>query len=103
MATYTVDLTPEVRNMASEGGLDTSVSGGLSSQRTKEAVLVVNGSDRKQLYRLADGESYDDTTFESVVSTVQAGHPTFSFGVAVSRDPITMGHPTASSESGSTL
>ena len=103
MATYTVDLTPELVTMTSEGSLDTSVSGGLSAQRTKEAVLVVNGLDRKQLYRLSDGESYDDTTFESVMNTNQAGHPTFSFGAAVSRDPITVGHPTASSVSGSTL
>lgn len=103
MATYTVDLTPEVVTMTSEGSLDTSVSGGLSVQRTKESVLVVNGSDRKQLYRLSDGETYDDTTFESVINTNQAGHPTFSSGTAVSRDPITIGHPTASSVSGSTV
>lgn len=103
MATITVDLTPDLVNQVSEGSLDTSVSNGLSVQRTQEAVLVVNGNDRKQLYRLADGETYDNTTFETVVATNQAGHPTFSVGTAVSRPAITVGHPTALASSGSTV
>ena len=103
MATYTVDLTPSVVNPSSEGSLDTTVVGGLSKQRTKEAVLVVNGSDRKQLYRLADGETYDDTTFETIVNSNQPGHPTFTVGVAVSRPAVTIGHPTARNDSGSTV
>jgi hypothetical protein len=103
MALYTVDLTPSLVNQISEGSLDTSVIGGLSKQRTKEAVLVVSGSNRKQLYRLVDGETYDDTTFATVVNTNQAGHPTFVSGVSVSRPAITVGHPTANVYSGSTL
>lgn len=104
MASYTVKLTPDLVNEVSEGSLDTSVAGGLSKQRTKECVLVVNGSDRKQLYRLADGETYDDTTFEVVVPSVSAGHPTWDSGVPVVESPnVTVGHPTASSESGSTV
>jgi hypothetical protein len=83
--------------------LDTTVVNGLSKQRTQENVLVVNGSDRKILYRLADGENFDNTTFESVVNTNQAGHPTFSTGTPVARDTITIGHPTARSTSGSTV
>ena len=104
MASYTVQLTPDLVNQSSEASLDTSVSGGLSAQRTMEAVLVVNGSDRKQLYRLADGETYDDTTFEVPVNDVSAGHPTWDSGTPVIDSPnVTVGHPTASSESGSTI
>lgn len=104
MATFTVDLTPDVRNEVSEGSLDTSVVNGLSIQRTKESVLVVNGSDRKQLYRLADGETYDDTTFEVVSSDLPIGNPVFDAGTpVVGSNNVTIGHPTASLDSGSTL
>ena len=104
MATFTVMLTPDVVTQASEGNLDTSVVGGLSTQRTMEAVLVVNGEDRKQLHRLADGETYDNTTFETVVSSLSAGHPTWDSGEPVVASPnTTVGHPTASSETGSTI
>lgn len=104
MASYTVQLTPELVNQVSEGNLDTSVSGGVSKQRTMECVLVVNGSDRKQLHRLADGEVYDDSTFEVVAPVVSAGHPSWNSGVHVVGSPnVTVGHPTASSDSGSTV
>ena len=105
MASYTVDLVPDLVNLASEGSMDTSVNNeGLSVQRTMESVLVVNGSDRKQLYRLADGETYDDTTFETVTPDVSAGHPTWDSGTpVVESNNVTVGHPTASSASGSTL
>ena len=104
MASYTVQLTPDFVNQSSEGNLDTSVVNGLSSQRTMECVLVVNGSDRKQLHRLADGETYDDTTFEVPVNDVSAGHPTWDSGSPVIDSPnVTIGHPTASSDSGSTV
>lgn len=104
MATYTVDLTPSVINQTSEGSLDTATMEGRSVQRTKESVLVVNGSDRKQLYRLADGETYDDTTFETVSGDLPAGNPNFNAGtpVIVSVN-ATVGHPTASNVSGSTI
>lgn len=104
MATYTVDLTPSLVNQVSEGSLDTSVAGGVSAQRTQECVLVVNGEDRKQLHRLADGETYDDSSFETVTPDVSAGHPTFQSGSPVVAEPnVTIGHPTASSASGSTV
>ena len=104
MATYTVNLTPSSRNQVSEGHLDTSVVGGYSIQRTEEALLVVNGSDRKLLYRLADGASYDDTTFAVAVHDIPAGHPTFNSGMpVVEGDNVSVGHPTARSDSGSTL
>lgn len=104
MATYTVKLTPDVVNQASEGNLDTSVLNGVSTQRTMDDIMVVNGSDRKILFRLADGSTYDDTTFETVVNDVPAGNPNFSSGTPViSVDNVTAGHPTASSDTGSTL
>lgn len=104
MATYTVDLTPALVNQNSEGSMDTSVSGGLSAQRTQECVLVVNGSDRKQLHRLADGESYDDAVEVPASSEISIGNPSFDAGTpVVSENNVTVGHPTASSESGSTL
>jgi hypothetical protein len=103
MASFTVDLTPNTVSFSSEGNMDTSVYNGLSKQRTMECVLVVNGSDRKQLHGLADGDTYDNTTFEVVVNTNQAGHPTFSSGIAVARDAVTSGHPTANPTSGSTV
>ena len=104
MASYTVDLTPVVVTAVSEGSLDTSVMGGNSIQRTKESVLVVNGANRKQLYRLADGETYDDTTFATVSSDLPIGNPVFDAGTPViSVDNVTVGHPTADSGSGSTF
>jgi hypothetical protein len=104
MATYTVKLTPDVVTSVSEGSLDTSVVNGASIQRTKEVLLVVNGSDMKILHRLKDGSQYDDTTFETVVNNVPAGHPTFSFGNAViENDNVTVGHPFARQDSGSTV
>ena len=104
MASYTVDLTPVVVTVVSEGSLDTSVVGGLSTQTTKESVLVVNGANRKQLYRLADGETYDDTTFETVSYNLPIGNPVFDAGTPViSVDNVTVGHPTADSGSGSTF
>lgn len=104
MATYTVDLTPTVVTQTSEASLDTSVLNGLSLQRTKECLLVVSGSNRKQLYRLADGETYDDTTFATVVPNVVAGNPNFPAGTpSIASVNVTVGHPTASSSTGSTL
>jgi hypothetical protein len=104
MATFTVDLTPAVVMQNSEGFLDTSVVGGLSKQRTVDALLVVNGSNRKQLYRLADGETYDNTTFDAVVPNVVAGNPNFPAGTpSIVSVNVTVGHPTASTGSGSTL
>lgn len=105
MASYTVQLTPDMVNQFSEGGLDTSVSNGLSIQRTMENVMVVNGDDMKILYRLADGETYDDTTFETpAASTVSIGNPYFDAGTpVVGEDNVTVGHPTVNVQSGSTV
>lgn len=104
MASFTVQLTPSLVTKVSEGSLDTTVTDGVSAQRTLEDVLVVNGSDRKILYRLKDGSSYDNTTFEVGSTNVSIGNPFFNEGTPViSEDNITVGHPTARSDSGSTL
>lgn len=106
----TVDLTPDLINQVSEGSLDTSLVNNHSIQRTLDCVFVVNGQNVKQVHRIADGKSYDETSFETVVNdnldskgNRLAGHPTFSSGTAVSRDPVTSGHPTANLNSGSTF
>lgn len=104
MAVYTVNLTESPRTNVSEGSLDAFLVDGYSVQRTVDALLVVNGSNRKQLYRLADGETYNDTAFEVPVNDIPAGHPTWDSGTPViSEDNVTVGHPTARSDSGSTV
>ena len=60
MADYTVTLTPALINLASEGSLDTSVVGGVSIQRTFNAVTIVNGTNRKVVGRLEDGDTFSD-------------------------------------------
>ena len=65
MATFTVRLTPTPVTQVSEGNLDTTVVGGYSAQRTAEDLFVVNGSDMKIVGKLADGSTYDNTTFVS--------------------------------------
>jgi hypothetical protein len=59
---YTFKITPDVRNMASEGSLDTSVLNGVSCQRTLNVLDVVDSSgNRKQINVVKDGNSFDDT------------------------------------------
>jgi hypothetical protein len=61
MATYTVDLSPALVNLASEGSLDTSKdSNGNSLQRQLFGVWVVDGSDRKMVGIVKDGGTFDD-------------------------------------------
>jgi hypothetical protein len=105
MASYTVQLTPGLVNQNSEGSLDTSVRNGISGQRTMESVLMVVGEgDRKQLYRLADGEVYSDDIEEPAASGIPIGNPEFDSGSpVVSVNNVTVGHPTASNDTGSTL
>jgi hypothetical protein len=59
MASYTVKLTPDVVNLASEGSLDTVVNG-VSIQRTMDMILVKN-SGYKMVSRLKDGDTFNDT------------------------------------------
>lgn len=61
MATYTVNLSPTLVNLATEGSLDTTVTNGNSLQRTMHGILVKNGSDYKMVGRLNDGGTFTDT------------------------------------------
>ena len=61
MATYTVNLSPVLVNLGTEGSLDTSVTGGNSIQRSVHAMTVVNGTDRKVAGRVLDGGNFTDT------------------------------------------
>jgi hypothetical protein len=59
--TYQINLTPNLRNLATEGGLDTSVVNGVSLQRTVNMVMTSNCvGDLKVVGSRKDGESYDD-------------------------------------------
>lgn len=60
MASYTIQLTPTLVNLATEGSLDTSVVGGVSIQRTAYLETVDSSGGRKVL-ELLDGEGFDDT------------------------------------------
>jgi len=60
MTDFIVNLSPDVVNMATEGGLDTSLLNGKSLQRTLNGVMVVNGENRKMVGRLADGEQFNN-------------------------------------------
>lgn len=58
MATYTLKLTPDLVNLASEGSLDTSLLNGVSTQRTGY-IEVHNNGDRK-IVEVKDGDSFTD-------------------------------------------
>jgi len=61
MTNYAVELTPSVRNMGTEGGLDTSVYNGKSLQRTINVLEVLDeNGNKKQISSLKDGESFND-------------------------------------------
>lgn len=60
MANYTLQLTPALRNLASEGSLDTAVLNGVSVQRTGYIELV-NASNERKVLELVDGEAFNDT------------------------------------------
>ena len=61
MTTYTVDLSPALVNLASEGSLDTAKdANGNSLQREYFGVVVVDGSDRKMTGIVKDGETFTD-------------------------------------------
>jgi hypothetical protein len=61
MATFTVNLSPALVNLGSEGGLDSSLdANGNSLQRKLHAVMVDSGE--KIVGNLADGATFDDST-----------------------------------------
>jgi hypothetical protein len=65
MTTYTLKLTPDLRNLSTEGGLDTSVSltgvgnSGVSAQRT--GYIEVNSGSNRKIVEVKDGETFTDT------------------------------------------
>ena len=59
MATFTLSLTPALRNLGTEGGLDTSVMSGLSKQRTGYVTTVVSGTVYK-VNEMNDGQTFTD-------------------------------------------
>jgi hypothetical protein len=59
MTTYTLKLTPDLRNLSTEGGLDTSVSSGVSAQRT--GYIEVNSGNNRKIVEVKDGETFTDT------------------------------------------
>ena len=58
MASFTLKLTPNLINHSTEGGLDTSVSGGVSAQRTGY-IETVDGDARK-VSQMNDGVVFTD-------------------------------------------
>jgi len=60
MASYTVQLTPALVNLATEGSLDTSVVSGVSIQRTAY-IETVNNTGHRKVLELVDGENFNDT------------------------------------------
>lgn len=64
MTDYTVHLSPTHRPEGTEGALDTSISGGVSYQRTVSMLLVPNTSDATQIKIIGtvrDGAGFNDT------------------------------------------
>lgn len=59
MTSYTMKVTPTLRHMATEGGLDTSVTNGVSIQRSGY-IDVYNSTNRKIVSKI-DGTVFDDT------------------------------------------
>lgn len=60
MSNYQVQLTPQLVNLGTEGSLDTAVVNGHSIQRTMVDIDVVNGTNRKKVGRLSDGNTFND-------------------------------------------
>ena len=61
MADYTVDLTPDLKNLASEGSLDTALdTDGNSIQRQMFGIWIVDGANRKMVGIVNDGDVFND-------------------------------------------
>ena len=74
MASFTLDLVGAPRNMASEGGLDTSISySGVSLQRTGYIETVDTNGNRKMNVRTPDGATFTDVA-QTIDMLTNAGH-----------------------------
>ena len=58
MASYTLQLTPPLVNMGTEGSLDTTVVNGVSAQRT--GFIEVSTEDGRKIVECNDGETFTD-------------------------------------------
>jgi hypothetical protein len=69
MASYTLKLTPNLVNLGTEGSLDTSVSGGVSAQRTGYIEVVDSTNLQKRMvWEINDGAAFSDT-FQTLTTT----------------------------------
>ncbi len=73
MASFTLDLVGAPLNMASEGGLDTSIYGGVSKQRTGYIETVDTNGNRKMNVIVADGATFTDVA-QTIDMLTNAGH-----------------------------
>jgi hypothetical protein len=71
MASYTLDLSPVLVNMASEGSMDTSLLNGVSLQRTGYIEVVNNGS--RKVVVVGDGDTFTDT-MQTLTDLSNSGH-----------------------------
>lgn len=69
MANYLLKLTPNLVNLGTEGSLDTSVTNGVSAQRTGY-IEVVNTSDLQQrmVWEINDGVTFNNT-YQTLLTT----------------------------------
>lgn len=61
MTDFTVKLHPDLVNMTTEGSMDTSIKEGQSIQRTVHGIMIKNGTNRKMVGKLVDGETFNDS------------------------------------------
>lgn len=59
MASYTLKLTPTLRNLGTEGSLDTAIVNGASIQRGGY-IETVNGDGGRKVSEMLDGQTFTD-------------------------------------------
>lgn len=72
MADYIAKLVPDLLNMSTESGLDTSILNGVSMQRTINCLEVGTSGNRKSV-SVMDGEGFNDTvqTLTDIVGIIE--------------------------------
>lgn len=71
MASYTLDLSPVMVNLASEGSLDTALLNGVSLQRT--GYIEVSKDSTRKIVVVKDGETFNDT-MQVLTDLSNSGH-----------------------------
>lgn len=64
MTTYTLKLTPTLRNMSTEGSLDTALVDGVSIQRTGYIEVPTGEDHERKIVEVDDGEEFDDSPMD---------------------------------------